>query len=134
MSAWDLIRKSAKRKGMVEEEEIPSLRESFILPIVDERSKMKKVVKPIVELTELATYISNGCQLGLGIREIRKTLDIFTKKYEKICEMFGKRSNMSALLHLEEAYSNWSANPDNKVAQFNLIDALARIIEHVKEF
>jgi len=134
MSAWELIRKSAKRKGMVEEEPTPSLRETFISPILDEKRKIKAIVKPIVELTELATYISNGCQLGLGIREIRKALDKFSKKYVKICEALGKKEDISSLIHLEEAYSTWSANPNNKIAQFNLIDSLARIIEHVKEF
>ncbi|MHA1835195.1 MAG: hypothetical protein ACTSV7_14565 [Candidatus Baldrarchaeia archaeon] len=132
MSAWDLIRKSAKRKGMVEEERIPSLRDTFMSPLVDEKRKVRKVVKHITELAELATYISNGCQMGLGIKEIRKALNKFTKKYEDVCNVLNIKSSLGALMQLEVAYDNWSRNPDNLTAQYNLVDAISRILDTLK--
>jgi len=135
MSVWDLIRRSAKRKGMREEYEVlPSLRDAFISPIVDERKRTRQVIKSITELAELATYISNGCQMGLSIKEIRKALDKFTKKYDQICNLLGVKSSLSSLMHLEVAYDTWSKNPDNLTAQYNLVDALSRILEHIKNY
>lgn len=136
MSMWDLIRRSARRKGMEEDEEeeyvVPSLRESFISPFLEEKRNFRKTVKHVTELAELATYISTGCQMGLSVKEIRKALNTFTKRFENLCNLLNIKIPFAALTQLEIAYDNWSRNPNNQIAQYNLVDAVSRILDILK--
>ena len=70
--------------------------------------------------------------MGLSIKEIRKALNKFTKKYEDVCNILNIKSSLGALMQLEVAYDNWSRNPGNLTAQYNLVDAISRILDTLK--
>ncbi|MCD6240659.1 hypothetical protein J7K27_03940 [Candidatus Bathyarchaeota archaeon] len=134
MSYWELLEESARKKGFkLPGEKLPTLRDIFKIPTVEERKKHGSIVKPIVELSEIASYLTFGCQQGLSIKEATKIVKKLLKKYEEVCNLLGIKKDITTIINLNTAFTNWCNNPNSPTAQFLLVDALSRILEHVKE-
>lgn len=133
MSYWELLEESARKKGFLREEKIPSLRDIFIPTIEEQPKKHGSIVKPIVELSEIASYLTFGCQQGLSVKEATKIVKTLIKKYEEVCNRLGIKKDLTIIMNLNTAFTNWCNNTRSPTAQFLFIDALSRILEHVKE-
>ena len=133
MSYWELLEESARKKGFkLPGEKLPTLRDIFKIPL-EERKKHGSIVKPIVELSEIASYLTFGCQQGLSIKEATKIVKKLLKKYEEVCNLLGIKKDINTIVNLDVKFTNWCNNPNSPTAQFLLVDALSRILEHVKE-
>jgi len=133
VSYWELLEESARKKGFkLPGEKLPTLRDIFKIPL-EERKKHGSIVKPIVELSEIASYLTFGCQQGLSIKEATKIVKKLLKKYEEVCNLLGIKKDINTIVNLDVKFTNWCNNPNSPTAQFLLVDALSRILEHVKE-
>lgn len=133
MSYWELLYESSRKKGFkLPGEKLPTLRDILKIPSA-ERKKHGSIVRPIVELSEIASYLTFGCQQGLSIKEATKIVKKLIKKYEEVCNLLGIPKDITTIVNLNTAFTNWCNNPNSPTSQFLLIDALSRVLEDIKE-
>jgi len=127
-----MLEESARKKGYVEEEEkFPSIKD---LLFRRREIDIGDIVGNIAELSQLGAYISVGCQTNtISIREGKKTVRLFIKKCEELCDKLRIDPPRYILTNLQNIFDEWCRHPKNPVNQELLVDAIDAVLNYFRK-